>query len=305
MEDVFGHECLYLTAAQDGDLAAVLPLVRVRSRLFGHYLVSMPFLNYGGPLGRDDGISALVDAATEEAESSGADLLELRSRMDLDLSLPPSRPKVTVVLDLQPGDPSATWSDFKSKVRSQVRRPRKEGVEVRFGREQLEPFYAVFSRHMRDLGTPVLPRSLFSRMVDAFGEDVWFACAYLEDKPVAAGCGLRWGSELEMTWAAALREYSRIAPNMLLYWSFIERCAQLGLQRFNFGRCTPGGGTHRFKSQWGGRDEKLWWYAVSHGRKESTPSPDDSRWSWGPKIWSRLPLGLTRWLGPRVAKQIP
>ena len=52
VERTHGHECIYLAArAGDGRLEGVLPLVRVRSRLFGHYLVSMPFVNYGGPLG--------------------------------------------------------------------------------------------------------------------------------------------------------------------------------------------------------------------------------------------------------------
>ena len=52
IERVFGHQCLYLAARDaDGALHGVLPLVRVRSAVFGHYLVSMPFLNYGGPLG--------------------------------------------------------------------------------------------------------------------------------------------------------------------------------------------------------------------------------------------------------------
>ena len=60
----FGHECIYL-AARDGTgaLRGVLPLVRVRSLLFGHYLVSMPFVNYGGPLGDDEAQAALVSNA--------------------------------------------------------------------------------------------------------------------------------------------------------------------------------------------------------------------------------------------------
>src|SRR5688500_12293959 len=68
MRRVVGHECVYLGARDVDDvLVGVLPLVRVRSVVFGHYLVSMPFLNYGGPLGSDAGIYALVSEAVELA----------------------------------------------------------------------------------------------------------------------------------------------------------------------------------------------------------------------------------------------
>jgi FemAB-related protein (PEP-CTERM system-associated) len=302
IEDVFGHECVYLGAYENGLLQGVLPLVWVRSRLFGSYLVSMPFVNYGGPLGTPAAVAALADDAVRRAGEHRGTMLELRSRRPLDILLEAAHRKVTVLLDLEPGNPDAAWDSLRAKVRNQVRRPRNEGVEVRFGPEQVSGFYSVFSRHMRDLGTPVQPRRLFERIAETFGDDVWFGCAYLGQRPIAAGCGVRWGGELEMTWAASLRDYNRIAPNMLLYWSFMERCAQLGMDRFNFGRCTPGGGTHRFKRQWGGRDEKLWWYSAPTGGRSSTPSPEDSNWSWGPGIWRRLPVGLTRWLGPLVVK---
>src|SRR5689334_5891639 len=62
IERVFGHESIYLAARQadSNRIVAVLPLVRVRSLIFGHFLVSMPFVNYGGPLGGDDGIRAIT-----------------------------------------------------------------------------------------------------------------------------------------------------------------------------------------------------------------------------------------------------
>lgn len=303
--EAFGHDCPYLCVRrEEGELIGVLPLVRVTSLLFGDYLVSMPFLNYGGPLGSEQAVRALADAARERARSQGVDLLELRSRQPLPLDLAVSHRKITVLLEL-PEDPGELWDDLASKVRSQVRRPLKEGVEVRFGPDQVGPFYRVFCRHMRDLGTPVLPADFFGRVRDAFGEEVWFACAYLEDVPIAAGAGFRWADEVEITWASALREHSRIAANMLLYWSFMERAIEEGLSTFNFGRCTPGSGTHRFKSQWGGRDERLWWYQAAADGVEATPSPDDAGYRWGPQVWRHLPLSVANALGPRLVRYIP
>ena len=307
IERVHRLECPYLAALDpSGDLQGVLPLVRVKSSLFGHYLVSMPFLNYGGPLGSPAAANALAAEAVALAERGGAKLLELRGRNPLPLDLPVSHRKITVLLDLSAGSPEALFQGFKAKLRSQIRRPEKEGVSVRFGREQVAPFFAVFSRHMRDLGTPTQPRSFFEAIAEEFGDEAWFGCAYLGETPIACGAGFRWGGEFEMTWASALVAYNRLAPNMALYWAFIERAAREGQTLFNFGRCTPGSGTHRFKQQWGGRDVSLYWYQHSAGGGEvHTPSPDSGTYSWGPRLWKRLPVGLATALGPRIVRGIP
>lgn len=307
IERVYGHECIYLVARDGEAIAGVLPLVRVRSALFGHYLVSMPFLNYGGPLGSDEAVRALAEEARRLAESGGVKLLELRSRRELPVALEASHRKITVLLDL-PGDGDAQrlWKALDAKVRSQVRRPQKEGVTMRFGRDQVAPFFEVFARHMRDLGTPTQPLRLFEAIAAAFPDDAWFGCAYLGETPVACGAGFLWDGEFEMTWASALREHSRIAPNMLVYWSFMERAMAAGARVFNFGRCTPGAGTHRFKRQWGSRDEPLWWYGwTPSAAPAATPSPDDGAWSWGPRLWRHLPEPVATALGPRIVRYIP
>lgn len=143
IENVFGHECLYLCARDsNGALCGILPLVRVRSVVFGHYLVSMPFLNYGGPLGDSSGIHALVNEAVAIAKEGRVKLLELRSRVPLDISLAASHRKITVVLDL-PDQADTLFRRFDTKLRSQIRRPQREGVRVEFGPRQVAPFFSV------------------------------------------------------------------------------------------------------------------------------------------------------------------
>ena len=308
IERSFGHECLYLAARDEtGALAGVLPLVRVKSMLFGHYLVSMPFVNYGGPLGSDQAITALVAHATRQARTDRVKLLELRSRTPLPIDLAASHRKITVLLDLPADGPAALFKQLDAKVRSQVRRPQKEGVTVRFGADQVVPFFQVFSHHMRDLGTPAMPRHFFELMAETFGEDVWFGCAYLGGQPIACGAGFHWENEFEMTWASSLRSHARIAPNMLLYWTFMERAMERGVRLFNFGRCTPDGGTHRFKKQWGSRDEQLWWYGDGAGTTGAvtTPSPNSGAYAWGPRLWKHLPTSVATAIGPSIVRYIP
>ncbi len=305
LSDVLGAECLYRVASDArGERQGVLPLVRVKSRLFGHFLVSVPFLNDGGPLGSVNARRLLVEDAVREARRSGVDLLELRTRDAAGLDLPVSSRKITVTLRL-PADSESLFGAFPSKLRSQIRRPIKEGLTARFGLDQQEPFYEVFARTMRDLGTPVLPRALFERIAATFPQLVVFGTVYRGGEPLAAGCGFVWRDEFEMTWAGALPESRPLAANMFLYWSFMDQMIARGVRVFNFGRCTPGGGTHHFKRQWGGVDVPLPWCQYSSGRTKAPPSPDDAAFSWGPRVWRRLPLSLANRLGPRVVRFIP
>ncbi len=306
LTDLLGHECIYEVACDDeGHWQGMLPLVRVRSHLFGHYLVSMPFLNYGGPLGSPAAQARLAERAVAKARRFDVDLLELRARQPLPSDLRVSSRKITVLLELPPSAESLWQDGFTSKLRSQIRRPQKEGMEARFGIDQVQPFYHVFARNMRDLGTPVLPRSMFERIAELFADLVVFGAVYHREQPVAAGCGFVWRGEFEMTWAAALREYKREAPNMLLYWSFMERMIGRGVRVFNFGRCTPGSGTHRFKLQWGGVDAPLSWAQWSPGKVSATPSPERPLLRVASAGWARLPLALANRVGPLLARKLP
>jgi len=305
LSDVLGVECLYRVASEvGGEWEGVLPLVRVKSRIFGHYLVSLPFLNYGGPLGSPAARRRLVEDAVIGASGSRADLLELRTRDICDLDLPVSARKITVLRPL-PSSSEELFQSFPAKLRSQIRRPMKEGLTIRFGLDQREPFYDVFAQTMRDLGTPVLPRAFFERIATTFPDLVTFGVVYRGHQPLAAGCGFVWREEFEMTWAGALRASRPLSANMLLYWAFMEQMISRSVRVFNFGRCNPGGGTHHFKQQWGGADVPLPWRHYAPNGVKATPSPDDSAFSWGPRLWRRLPLSIANLLGPRLVRFLP
>jgi serine/alanine adding enzyme len=302
---VYGHACPFLGArAPGGELRAVLPLVDVRSALLGRSLVSMPYLSRGGPLGEPEAVRAVVAHARRLAADARARLLELRSGRPLDAELDRVDAKVTCALPLA-GGAETVWARFPSKLRSQVRRPGKAGASVRFGADQLGPFHTVFARSMRDLGTPTHPRAFFHAVRAEMGESVWFGCVYLDGRPAAAGCALRHGGTVELVWAGAVREASAAAPNMLLYWSFIRRAAEEGAEVFDFGRCTPGGGTHRFKRQWGAVDVPLPWYRLGRGAADAGAMEGRGAMALASRLWKRLPLPVATWLGPGIRGGIP
>ena len=304
VRSVYRHDCPFLCArGPRGELRGILPLVDVRGALLGRSFVSLPYLSHGGPLGEPEAVRALVAHAARRATEAGADLLELRTAVPLEVGLETADEKVTCILPLD-GGADAVWGRLRGKVRSQVRRPEKEGAEMRFGAGELDAFFAVFARTMRDLGTPTHPRAFFRAVARGMGRDAWIGCVYLRGRPAAAGFALRHGATVELVWAGAVREESASAPNMLLYWSFLRRAAEEGAAVFDFGRCTPGGGTHRFKRQWGTTDVPLPWLRARR-RPASFAPHEGGAMALASRMWRRLPLPLATWLGPGLRGGIP
>ena len=306
LHDTFGVDCRYRAVFDEsGRYHGVLPLVRMKGLLRSQHLISLPFLNYGGPLGSPNARALLAQSAVEEARSSRADSLELRDRFTgaPAAGLAPGRSKITVLLDL-PETAEQLSERLGSKLRSQIRRPQKDGMVTRFGPAEQTAFYDVFSRNMRDLGTPVLPRDLFTRLNSTFGDQVVFGVVYSGATPVAAGCGFVWRAEFEMTWASALREFNRSAPNMLLYWSFMEAMIARGVKVFNFGRCTPNGGTHRFKKQWQSKDAPLPWTELRAGGLAAEDGTPSAAMRAASAAWQRLPLPIANRIGPLLARRL-
>jgi serine/alanine adding enzyme len=306
MSDVLGHETLYTAAIDEaGKWRGILPLVRVRSFL-GHYLISVPFLNDGGPLGDTATRELLAASAVEEAKRSGATLVELRSRENLTGTVMSSNRKISVHLPL-PSSTEELWKKtFRAKLRSQIRRPVKEGMSARSGFSECDSFYQVFSRNMRDLGTPVLPRQFFDSIVTTFGERAVFATVYTSSgEPAASACCLIWRSEMEITWASSVRELNHLSPNMLLYSYLMEEAIRRGVTLFNFGRCTRDSSTHRFKQQWGSYDVALPWPSWTREISSSVPSQDRPVFRAATAAWRHLPLPVANRIGPRLARLLP
>lgn len=178
-------------------------------------------------------------------------------------------------------------------------------MTIRFGNREMDSFYRIFARNMRDLGTPVYSRRFFEAIAQRFDEVV-FGAVYLNDLPLAAGCGFIWKGEFEMTWASSLREHSAMAPNMLLYWGFMREMIGRGVTTFNFGRSSPDAGTHRFKKQWGGIDTPLPWMDL---RRDDVASESGgsvpSVFRLASSVWQKLPVAVANRVGPPIAARLP
>ncbi|MGI9628094.1 MAG: FemAB family XrtA/PEP-CTERM system-associated protein [Longimicrobiales bacterium] len=296
----------YVATADDGTIEGAMPAARVKSLLFGDHLVSLPFINGGGPVGTPEAVGAILDEVRKDAEDAGVDVLEVRTAQELPGEWRPDIRKITVKKDL-PSTADELWQEgIRSKVRSQIRRPQREGCSITVGRSEVRAFYQVYSTNMRDLGTPVLPLRFFEAINERLSDMAVFATVRQGGQPLAAGCGFLWRDQFEITWASSLRSHNRIAPNMLLYWGLMEHVlSERNAAVFDFGRCTEGSTTHRFKKQWGTYDVPLPWLAWARRSGNGLPKATDPKFQLATRVWSRLPLTVANRVGPLLSTRIP
>lgn len=304
----FHHTAYAIEATANGQTTGYLPLAYVSSFLFGRFLVSLPYLNSGGVLADDDAVGkALIDEAVRLADSLKVRYLELRHEAPAEHAALTGKltSKVHMRLSL-PSFAGPLWEGLPAKVRNQVRKGEKSGLTVHWGgRELLGEFYAVFSRNMRDLGTPVYGFGFFGCILAQFAGSAELCVVRAGSEPVAAALLLHGKGVSEVPSASCLREHNATCANMLMYWNLLDRAVQRGQAVFDFGRSTIDSGTFKFKKQWGAEPEPATWQYYLRTGSTTEMRPDNPRYQRFIRIWQRLPVGLTRLIGPPIVRGIP
>ena len=309
LHSAFRHECYALEAMEGTKTVGYLPLAFVQSQLFGKFLVSLPYLNSNGVIAKSSKVkTALIDRAVILAEELGVKHLELRH----EAAIPHPRLNVTVENKVHmrlplPESCEQLWKGFDAKVRNQIRKAEKSHFTMSWGgHDLLEPFYRVLSRNMRDLGTPVYGRNLFSEILNTFPDDAEIGLLRTpEGQPVAGALLLHGSGVTEVPTASSLRAFNPTCANMLLYRHLLDRAILRGQSVFDFGRSTQDGSTFRFKKQWGAKPHPAVWQYASQSETVSDARPDNPKFQRLIQIWQKLPVWLTERLGPPIVRGIP
>jgi FemAB-related protein (PEP-CTERM system-associated) len=247
----------------------------------------------------------LVERLIADARDLGARTVELRCAEKLQIATPPTEHKVNLALSL-PADPDRLWRQLDKGVRNQIRKAERSGLSIEFGGpESLTAFYDTFVVRMRDLGSPVHGPEFLRAVLESFGSRARIVLVRKDTTAIGGLVALSFKDRLIVPWATCLQDYFSLCPNMLLYWETIRTACLEGYRRFDFGRSTRHSGTYRFKVQWGAREEPLFWYTIPIASdRRQAPSNSGERAVLLAKAWQRLPLVVTRHLGPRIRKYL-
>lgn len=321
VEDSYGHQSYFLMAKSGPDVVGVLPLVHMKHRLSGNSMISMPFLDMAGVLADTFEVaSGLILEAYNLMHEVNASSLQLRqggrftfrdevaAKEGNSLSrCRASGDRVRMIRKL-PGSSDALMNEFNAKLRNQIRKPIREGLEVKCGGgEYLEDFYSVFAVNMRDLGSPVHSKEFLQNVLKKFPEQTRVFVVYKGTMPLAASIVCLFGDTVYNPWSSSLRRYRYLCPNMLLYWSMLEYACEQGFSTFDFGRSINGEGAHRFKKQWGARPMRLCWYNFSNlgtDRPCVPASIHDYKINAAIQLWKKIPVPVSRMIGPVIRKNI-
>jgi len=304
----YGHEAVYLMAEDAGEVTGLLPLVLMKSRLFGRRLVSMPFLDYGGILAEpgSEAEAELARAALDLARSRGIQSVGLRQLHSSGLPQPVTGDRVTMLMPLT--SEAAVWKALPSERRNRVRKGQKNGLTTIWGgAELLDDFYPVFAANMRDLGSPVHSRRFFTLMLAELGESARVLLVRdAGNRVVGAAVCLLFRDTIMVPWVSSLRDAFALCPNFTLYWEVIRFGCASGYRVLDFGRSFRNAGTFEFKRQWGAEPWPLPWIFIDVDAGAPPPVDRDAgRFAPLVAAWKRLPLPLANVLGPWIRGQVP
>lgn len=308
LERSFGFTPVYLMSiSKTNTVSGVLPLFLMKDLLGKSYLISTPSADFTGVCADDNetGI-ALLDKAREIADDKKVQYMEIRQPDVKVYDLPSISDFISMRLNLA-DDEDVIWKDsLNTKARNQTRRAYKEGLTVDLGREYLEDFYNVYSTNMRDLGTPVYPKSFFRGILDEFKDSAGIIVVKLQGTVIGGMFFITYKRTFSDTWASSLKKHNKLCPNNILYWEAIKYACKNGFEYFDFGRSTINSGTYNFKRQWGAEPLQLYYlYYLNKSAIIPEVNADNNQYQMAIDIWKKLPLPLANALGPRLVKYFP
>lgn len=307
LTSTYGHESYYYYACSiDGCIRGVLPIVRLKSRLFGDLMVSMPYFQRAGAIADSlDTENKLIETANLTARSAGVETIEYRDDIPRE-NLFSAEHKVNMILTL-PGTTESLWHSFTSKLRSQIKRAQRERPEIYIGKQDcLDDFYRVYSHNMRDLGSPAHSKRFINGILETFSENSWLVVVYHKKRAVAAALLLMHDTTMEIPLASTIRSANPISINMYLYWEVLKFAINRGCNTFDFGRSSIGAGTYRFKAQWGAKPKQLYWhYWLADTAEIPGLNPENPKFLLAISVWKRLPVLVTNWISPFIIRNLP
>jgi FemAB-related protein (PEP-CTERM system-associated) len=317
IERTFRHRPCHFYAERGGEMVGVLPLFYVSTRLFGTMLVSSPNAVYGGVLADDEATRrALLEAAKKLATELKVDYLELRDGRE---------PATMDNLPLQDGeefkgkelyfsfehpitpDEEALMKTLPRDVRTMIRKGIKNDLTSESGgAEFLDDFYDVYAHSLRNLGTPVFPKKLFAEFLREFPQESGILLIRQNERIAGAVLTFYFRDSVVPYYAGAYPEFYRAGINNFMYWELMRKAAARGYSTFDFGRSKLGTGAFEFKRGWGMTMRPLpYRFFLVRARELPNLNPTNPKFELMIRVWKKLPLSVTRLLGPVIVKNLP
>jgi FemAB-related protein (PEP-CTERM system-associated) len=301
----FGHATHYLVAERDGAITGVLPLARMKTRLFGDSLISMAFCVQGGPLAADaESEAALVAEAEALMARLGVKVMEFRTD-----TAAPETPGWAVRDDLYvifrkpfTGDDEANLKAIPRKQRAMVRKGIERGLSSVVETDPAR-LYRVYAESVRNLGTPVFAPAYFRILMQEFVGEIDIVTVLDGERPIASVMNFYFRETVLPYYGGGTAAARALYGNDFMYWEVMRRAAARGFRVFDFGRSKQGTGAFAFKKNWGFTAQPLpYRYRLAPGANVPENNPLNPKFRLFIAAWKRLPLPIARLVGPHIVR---
>jgi len=304
IESAFDHRTYFLVAERAGTICGVLPLGHIKSRLFGNSLISTPFCVYGGVLADDPRAeAALRQRASELANSLGVDHLELRHREFHDSKWLRKSLYVTFRRTID-AEHEKNMLAIPRKQRAMVRKGIKAGLVSSID-DNVDRFFEQYATSVRNLGTPVFAKKYFELLLQTFGKDCEVLTITSGGVPVSSVLNFYFRDEVLPYYGGGGTAARAVAANDFMYWEVMRRAAERGIRVFDYGRSKEGTGSYSFKKNWGFEPEPMHYeYQLVRARDIPDINPLNPKYRLFIQLWQRLPLGVSKFIGPKLSRDL-
>ena len=305
IERSFGHRTYFVYAERDGAVVGVLPLVHVNSLLFGNALVSLSFAVYGGPVAQDEQVRGALDTwAIDQARRLKAQYLEYRSLRPEHPTWPSKDQLYATFRKALSDDHDANMKAIPRKQRAMVRKGIKAGLTSVLD-DDVDRMHHVYAVSVRNLGTPVFPKAYFRNLKAQFGDDCQVLTVEQDGAAVASVLSFFFRGEVLPYYGGSVPEARAVAGNDFMYWEVMRRAVDQGCTVFDFGRSKVDTGAYAFKKHWGFEPTPLHYeYQLFGADAVPDVNPLNPKYRLFIAAWKRMPLPLTKFIGPFIVKNL-
>jgi FemAB-related protein (PEP-CTERM system-associated) len=304
IEQVFGHRTWFLLAESEGWIEGVLPLARIRSRLFGDALISLPFCVYGGIAAASESAREALDLAAQNlADRLRVGHLEYRNVRPHHENWAGKPLYVTFRKAIAP-EVEANMVAIPRKQRAMVRKGIRNGLIAEMD-DGVERFFRVYADNVHRHGTPALPKRYFETLRQVFGDDCEIMVVTKDGRPVSGVLSFYFRGEALPYYAGDTAEARELAANDFKYWELMRRACERGLKVFDYGRSKIGTGSFDFKKNWGFEAQPLHYeYKLYRAKALPEANPLNPKYQMFIRLWRMLPLSVANALGPHIVRNL-
>lgn len=305
IQRAFGHDTYFLYAENEHHhVVGVYPLAQLNSKLFGNSLIALPFCVVGGVIADDQqAYDALHQAGMDLADRLQVDYLEARHQENLAPAWPTQDLYVSFRRAIHPEE-EQNWLAIPRKQRAMIRKAMQYPLQIVI-HQDVQRFVKLYEISMRHLGTPGFGKRYFSALDEIWRNNYDILTITHQGRDVASVLNFYFKDTVLPYYAGSTAEARALKANDFMYWSLWQHAQKKGMTMFDFGRSKRDSGSYHFKKNWGFEEMPLYYqYYLRRGQSVPNRSPTNPKYRLPIMIWRHLPLWLTRWLGPPVAKYL-